>query len=181
LELNGVSGLTLAHLARISCSFPCLQEISFLDGARRGEGNEILESNLDFPANLKSINVCSSELATFLGWLLSQKNIPQLTTLRLHFMERSDIEVFTRLLQGVGDSLEHLEIGLAYFQTIFKDGLFREHSSFLFFFLVQSALNPRLIQDHIITKSLSPTLANSVHSSLSNPNYYYGFWNPLPL
>jgi hypothetical protein len=142
LELDRVFGLTLADLARIFCSFPCLQTFSFNDGLRRGEKYEIPESNLDLPTNLQSMSVCCKELKTFLGWFLSRKNIPRLTTLRLHFVERSDIGAFPRLLQALGDSLEHLDLGLAYFQKFIKDGFFRK----LFLsFLFQSASNPHLI------------------------------------
>jgi hypothetical protein len=119
--------VTLADLARIFCSFPCLQTFSFNDSFRRGEEYEVPESDLDLPTNLQSMNVCCKELTTFLGWFLSKKDIPQLTTLRLHGVERSDIEAFVRLLQLIGNSLEHLELGLAYFQDLIKTDLFREH------------------------------------------------------
>jgi hypothetical protein len=141
LELYKVDRLTLADLARMFCSFPCLQTFSFNDVLRRGKEYEKPESNLDLPMNLQSMNVCCKKLTTFLDWFLSRKNIPQLTTLRLHGVERSDIEAITRLLQVIGNSLEHLELGLRYFQYFIKEDLFREHFSSLF----QSASNPHLI------------------------------------
>src|ERR1700677_133047 len=87
---------------------------------------------------LQLMNVHCKELMTFLGWFLSRKNIPQLTTLCLHFVEHLDIEDFTRLLQAISDSLEHLELGLAYLQIFIKEDFFHEH---FLSFLFQSASN----------------------------------------
>jgi hypothetical protein len=142
LELDQVFKLTLADLAQIFYSFSCLQIFSFNDSFCWGEEYEIPELDLDLPTNLQLMNVCCKELMTFLGWFLSKKDILQLTTLHLHGTERSDIKAFIRLLQVISNSLEHLELGLAYFQDLIKTDLFCEH---FLSFLYQSASNHHLI------------------------------------
>ncbi|RDB18178.1 hypothetical protein Hypma_000542 [Hypsizygus marmoreus] len=114
LELKNVHYQSFGEFATMFCSFPLLQTFTMRTGSHPWPAyHGAVIPHISLPRGLCTLNIDTCRLYDVLHWLLTQKRLPRLATVRVHYAPTSAAFSIATLLRSLGASLQHLELALA--------------------------------------------------------------------